>query len=64
MKEYKFERVQVKGLPGLYSKAKEDYQEIIQKNAEEGWELVQIFTPPTSFYGGTPFFEIIFSKDV
>lgn len=64
MKEYKFERVEVKGLPGLYSKAKEDYRGIIRNHAQEGWELVQIFTPLTSVYGGTPYFEIIFSKDV
>lgn len=64
MKEYKFERVEVKGVPGLYLKTKQDYQNIIRKHAQEGWELVQIFSPPTSLYGGTPFFELIFSKEV
>lgn len=63
MKEYKFEKITLKGLPGMHQKIG-DYHETIQKNAREGWELVQVFTPPTSLYGGAAYAEIIFSKDV
>lgn len=62
MKEYKFERIEVKGVPGIYQKI-DDYQEVIHKSAKDGWELVQVFTPPTSLYGGAAYIEIIFSKD-
>lgn len=62
MKEYKFEKVKVKGMPGIYQKVA-DYKEVIHERAKEGWELVQIFTPPTSLYGAAGFIEIIFSRD-
>lgn len=62
MKEYKFEKVKVKGLPGLYQKIT-DYQQVIHDRAKEGWELVQVFTPPISLYGGAGFIEIIFARD-
>lgn len=62
MKEYKFERIKVKGVAGVYQKI-EEYHEVIHESAKEGWELVQVFTPPTSFYGGAAFIEVIFSKD-
>jgi len=63
MKEYKFERIQLKGIPGLYIKSKQNYQDIIRLNAQQGWELVQIFSPPTSLYGGAPYFELIFCRE-
>ncbi|MDU9693599.1 DUF4177 domain-containing protein [Priestia aryabhattai] len=64
MKEYKFEEIKVKGMQGLKGTPEKDYKEIIKEQAKEGWELVQIFAPPTGFYGSAPYIEIIFSRDV
>lgn len=63
MKEYTFEKISLKGIPGLKQKS-EDYHEIIHRYAKEGWELVQIFSPPTSLYGGASFMELIFSRSI
>lgn len=40
----------------------EDYQEIIQSYAKEGWRLVQIFAPPMASYGVATFFDLIFER--
>jgi len=63
MKEYKFEKIGLSGIKGVSSKPKQDYQEVIRANAEEGWELVQIFSPGTSAYGSASYIEIIFTRD-
>lgn len=63
MKEYTFEKISLKGIPGLKQKP-EDYHETIRQYAKEGWELVQIFSPPTSLYGGASFIELIFSRNM
>lgn len=63
MKQYKFEKIETKGISGLHQKIG-DYHEVILDAAKDGWELVQIFSPPTSLYGGAAFIEIIFSKEV
>lgn len=63
MKEYTFKKISLKGIPGLRQKA-EDYHEIIHQYAREGWELVQIFSPPTSVYGGASFVELIFTRNI
>lgn len=61
MYEYKFVQVELKhGL--LKSTSKEDYREIIQQNAEEGWRFVQIFAPGTGTVGSVDNFELIFEK--
>lgn len=41
---------------------KEDYHEIIQNYAKEGWRLVQIFAPPIAGYGVATFYELIFER--
>ena len=62
MKEYKFIRVKLKGVKGIRSTPIEDYQKIIIEQATNGWELVQIFSPSTSLYGSTAFFDIILTR--
>jgi hypothetical protein len=44
---------------------REDYHEIIKAHAENGWRLIQIFSPSVSVIdGGTSaFFELIFEKE-
>lgn len=63
MKEYKFERIKLKGLPGFYTKPQEDYIEIINENVKEGWEIMQLFAPPFSFYGGAKYIDLIFQRE-
>ena len=56
MYEYNYRRIEVeKWKVGV----KEDYYQIIEDYASEGWRLVQIFAP--SIVGrGAPFYELIF----
>ncbi len=61
--KYKYEFIKVKLKSGFWTnKPKEDYHSIIQKHADDGWRLVQIFAPATSGYGSSSFFEIVFEK--
>lgn len=62
MYEYKFVRVKLGGL--IESKPKQDYHEIIDRHAREGWRLVQIVTPPTGPYGTATHYEIVFEKQI
>ncbi|MCU9613155.1 DUF4177 domain-containing protein [Caldibacillus lycopersici] len=59
MYEYKFVKVD---LSKWNSAPKDDYQEIINQHANEGWRLVQIFAPSTKGYGSAAYFEIIFER--
>ncbi|MBS4213751.1 MULTISPECIES: DUF4177 domain-containing protein [Neobacillus] len=61
MYEYKFERIELSKLSG---KPKEDYHEIIQQNAKNGWRLVQIFAPGIAAYGSAAYYEAIFERKV
>ncbi|MED4071263.1 DUF4177 domain-containing protein [Priestia endophytica] len=62
MYEYKFVQLELKhGF--LKSTSKEDYREIINKHAEEGWRFVQIFAPGTATVGSAAHFELIFEKE-
>lgn len=60
MYEYKFVKIGMKGTAAV--KPKEDYRQIIQEHAAEGWRLVQVVTPPTGFNGAAEYFEIILEK--
>ena len=56
--EYKFVRLTDSELA-----APAAYQEAVHKHATEGWRLVQIFTPSTSFPRGAPvIFELILER--
>ncbi|MED0958348.1 DUF4177 domain-containing protein [Bacillus paramycoides] len=46
------------------SKPTEDYQEIIQEHARDGWRFVQIFTPPIGGSGHPEYLELIFEKKI
>ncbi len=63
MCKYEFVRIKLKS--GLFgTKPKEDYQEIINTYAKNGWRFKQIFDPATSAYGSASYFELIFEKEV
>ncbi|MGN4123737.1 DUF4177 domain-containing protein [Lysinibacillus parviboronicapiens] len=63
MKEYKFKRIKLSGLPGFYAKPQENYTEVINEYGKDEWELLQIFAPPFSFYGGSKYIELIFQRE-
>ena len=58
--EYKFVTVELKA--GFGYTPRQDYHEIIQHFAKEGWRLVQIFAPATAGSGAASYFELIFEK--
>ncbi len=61
MYEYKYIKIDLKA--GINSvKPKEDYHKIIDEHAAQGWQLVQIFAPPTESFGASAYFELIFSR--
>ncbi len=59
MYQYKFVKVEISKWD---NNPKEDYHEIIRKNAEDGWELVQLFAPSLAAAGFSKYIEIILKK--
>lgn len=62
MYEYKFIKIDLAW--GFGEKRTKDYHEVITREAEEGWRLVQIFAPSIYGYGKAKFFELIFEKQI
>ena len=60
--EYKFVRLG-EGLMGVKKSARENYQQVIQEHARDGWRLVQIFAPAIAGYGSAKYYEIIFERE-
>jgi hypothetical protein len=60
MYKYEFIKVKLKGI--LKYSPKNDYHEIIRSYANEGWRLIQIFSPPIIGNGRAEYFELIFKK--
>ena len=63
MYKYEFVRIELKS-SFFKSQPKENYQEIINSYAKNGWRFKQIFAPSTSGYGFATYFELIFEKDI
>jgi hypothetical protein len=64
MFEYKFVKINVDYKPfATNQKTVEDYHEVIEENAKDGWRLVQIFAPPVKGYGLADYFELIFERE-
>jgi len=61
MYEYKFEKVYL-SLSSFNSQPLDDYHEIIQKHAQDGWRFVQIFAPSLKETGQSSYFEMIFER--
>jgi hypothetical protein len=64
---YKYEFVRVELKFGFWSgglKPREDYQEIINTYAKNGWRFKQIFAPASSIQGTSSYFELIFEKEI
>lgn len=58
--EYDIVRLEKKGI--LNVRLEEDYREIVNQKAREGWRLVQIFAPPIEGYGVMKFADLIFER--
>ena len=63
MYEYKFIRIEITKW-GFESKPKNEYHEIVNENAREGWRLHQIFSPNIRGYGTAAFIELIFEREI
>lgn len=61
--EYKIERVG-KGLFAIRGHALNNYKDIIDRYARDGWRLAEILAAGTGFYGMTRFIDIIFEREV
>ena len=61
--EYKFVRLG-EGWLSAKSAAEAGYQEQIRHHAQEGWRLVQVFTPGTGAYGAAKYFELILEREL
>lgn len=60
MYEYKYVKIEAQGF--LIRKPKEDYHEVIDEHAKQGWRLVQILISPTANNGLVEYYELIFEK--
>lgn len=60
MYEYKY--VNIKMTKTFKPKPEQNYHEIIDQHAKEGWRLVQILAPSLGFSGLATYFELIFEK--
>jgi len=61
MFEYKFVKIEFKRLS---SKPSEDYREVINKHAKDGWRFVQIFSPDLASSGIGSYYELIFERPI
>ena len=59
--EYQFVRVELKS-GWRMDTPKEDYHQIVEDHAKEGWRLFQLFAPPMSGTGWASFLELIFER--
>ncbi len=59
--DYKFIRIDISK---WNNNPKEDYREIIRREARDGWELVQIFAPSLAAAGFSKYFEIILKREM
>lgn len=59
--EYEFVRLG-EGWASAKRAARQEYQEVVQRYAAQGWRLVQVFAPGVGVYGTAKYFELIFER--
>ena len=59
--EYKFVRLG-EGWLAASREARQEYQQVIEEHARQGWRLVQVFAPGTGAYGRAKYFELILER--
>lgn len=60
MYNYKYVKIEAEGF--IKRKPKEDYHEVIDEHAKQGWRLVQILLSSTANNGMVEYYELIFEK--
>lgn len=61
--EYKFVKISMKNAL-MKVEPRENYHQIIEQHAKDGWRLVQVFAPPIRGYGWADFYELIFEREI
>jgi hypothetical protein len=64
--EYKFVRMGEywgSALFGVRDRDRDAYEAVVQRYADDGWRLVQIFAPGLAAFGAARYFELIFERD-
>ena len=66
MYEYTFVEVKLDGNFLFDKTPRENYHNIVRSHAENGWRLVQIFSPTVSVVSGgtSSFYELIFEREI
>lgn len=60
--EYKFVKIG-QGFFVVKSEAEKNYQNVVQEYANNGWRLIQIFSPSLGLWGLSRYFELIFERE-
>ena len=60
--EYKFVRIG-KGFLVVKSEAERTYKNVVIEYSNNGWRLVQIFSPSLGIWGLSRYFELIFERE-
>lgn len=61
--EYKIERLG-RGILWIKNDALENYKDVIDKYARDGWRLAEILAVGTGPYGTTKFIDLVFEREV
>ncbi len=64
--EYKFVRLgegRTSALFGVQDKARKAYHESVEREARDGWRLVQVFAPGVAAFGAAKYYELIFERE-
>ena len=64
--EYKFVRIgesRTSAIFGVQDKARKAYQQVVDREARDGWRLVQIFAPGVAAFGAAKYYELIFERE-
>jgi len=61
--EYKFVRLG-EGWLCVHKSGRDEYQEVVDKYARDGWRLVQIFAPGIGGYGAAKYYELVLEREL
>ena len=64
--EYKFVRLgesRTSAIFGVQDKARKAYHEAVEREARDGWRLVQVFAPGVAAFGAAKYYELIFERE-
>ncbi len=65
MAKYKYTTVRIPLRTGLLTmRPEEDYREVINRYADDGWRFVQAFAPSIYGHGLSKYIDLIFEKEI